>query len=199
MSKKSKKIVALILAAGESSRLGKPKQNLAYKNNTLLNHIKEHLSLNIVAQTFIVLGAYADDIKEMSGLEDSEIIKFETWKEGMGSSLAFACSKIFINNDFEGILVTLSDLPLVDADDYQKMIDLFQSKHDIVATKAKNSLGVPAIFGANYFNELLQVKGSKGAKPLIHKYIDKVKVYENEKAAVDIDTLENYSDLTKHN
>ncbi len=199
MSKKSKKIVALILAAGESSRLGMPKQNLKYGNSTLLNHIKEHLTLNIVVQTFIVLGAYADDIIEMSKLEESEVIKFKAWKEGMGSSLAFACSKIFNKNDYDGILITLSDLPLVDADNYQKMIDLFQSEYDIVATKANNSLGVPAIFGADYFDELLQVKGSKGAKPLIHKYMDKVKVCKNEKAAVDIDTLENYSSLIQHN
>lgn len=198
MSEKSKKIVALILAAGESSRLGKPKQNLAYKKNTMLNHIKEHLTLNIVEQTFIALGAYAKEIINESNLESSEIIVFEDWKEGMGSSLSFACSKIFAEKEYDGILVSLSDLPLVDAGDYQNMIDLFQSKDDIVATKTNNSLGVPAIFGADYFNDLLQIKGSKGAKQLIHKYMDKVKVYENEKAGVDIDTLGNYSALIRY-
>ena len=79
VSEKSKKIVALILAAGESSRLGKPKQNLIYGNTTMLNHIKEHLTLNFVDRTFIVLGAYAKEIINISNLHPSEVIEFKGW------------------------------------------------------------------------------------------------------------------------
>ncbi|MDB4584634.1 nucleotidyltransferase family protein [Draconibacterium sp.] len=197
MTQKSKKLVALILAAGESKRLGKPKQNLTYKNNTLLNHIKEHLTLYFVDRTFIVLGAYANEIIKSSNLTTSEIIEFKGWKEGMGSSLSYACSRIFAKNDYGGILITLGDLPLVDKTDYQKMIDLFHSTSDIVATKANNSFGVPAIFGSDYFDELLKIKGKKGAKSLIQKYSRKIKVYDNDRAAVDIDTLTDYSTLIR--
>jgi len=196
LNKKSKNLVALILAAGESKRLGKPKQNLRYKNITLLNHIKEHLTLYFVDKTFIVLGAYAQEIIQTSNLNSSEIIEFKNWKEGMGSSLSYACARIFKKNDYDGILITLSDLPLVCDSDYREMIDLFESKSDVVATKANNSLGVPAIFGSDYFDELVQIKGEKGAKPLIMSHKDKVKVFENEKAAVDIDTLTDYSELS---
>lgn len=197
MFQTSKNIAALILAAGESKRLGTPKQNLIYMNTTLLNHIKEHLSLYFVEQTFIVLGAYAQEIIEKSNLEASEYIEFKGWKEGMGSSLSYACSRIFAENDYDGILITLSDLPLVSSSDYRKMIELFESKSDIVATKANNSLGVPAIFGSDYFDELLKTKGKKGAKSLIQKYSRKIKVYDNDRAAVDIDTLTDYSTLIK--
>lgn len=195
MSVNSKKIVALILAAGESSRLGKPKQNLIYGNNTLLNHIKEHLTLNFVDRTFIVLGAYSKEIIRSSKLNASEVIEFDNWKEGMGSSLAYACSKIFSEKDYDGILITLSDLPLVERSDYEKMIDLFESDFDIVATKANKSLGVPAIFGAQYFNELQQIKGKKGAKPLINKYKKVAKVYKNNNAAIDVDSVSDYTKL----
>jgi len=184
------------LAAGESKRLGTPKQNLLYKSSTLLNHIKEHLSLYFVDKTFIVLGAYTKEIRQASNLSSSEVIEFKGWKEGMGSSLSYACSRIFPKNDYDGILITLSDLPLVCDSDYREMIDLFESKSDVVATKANNSLGVPAIFGSDYFDELVQIKGEKGAKPLIMSHKDKVKVFENEKAAVDIDTLTDYSELS---
>ena len=104
MSLISKKIVALILAAGESKRLGKPKQNLIYENTTLLNHIKKHLTLDFVDRTFIVIGAYANEIIEKSSLRSSEIIEFKGWKEGMGSSLAYACKRIFSENRFSGVL-----------------------------------------------------------------------------------------------
>ena len=197
MNKKSNKLVALILAAGESKRLGKPKQNLKYKNTTLLNHIKEHLTLYFVDKTFIVLGAYAKEIIKAANLSPAEVIEFKGWREGMGSSLSYACSRILVKNDYDGILITLSDLPLVSDSDYRKMIDLFESKSDIVATKANNSLGVPAIFGSDYFDELVQIKGEKGAKCLIQKYSRKIKVYDNNRAAVDIDTLTDYSALIR--
>lgn len=197
MSVNSKNIVALILAAGKSSRLGQAKQNLSYGNSTLLNHIKEQLNLYLVDKTFVVVGAYAEIIRQESKLQESEVVEFRGWEEGMGSSLAYACGTIFKQKKYDGILITLSDLPLVNRKDYQEMIDLFESDNDIVATKANNQLGVPAIFGADYFEELLQIKGKKGAKPLINKYRHKVTVYENEKAASDIDSLNDYIDLIK--
>jgi molybdenum cofactor cytidylyltransferase len=95
LSEKTKNIAALILAAGESKRMGLPKQNLIFRNNTLLNITKEHLNVDIVDRTFIVLGAYADEVIQASNLGSSEHINYEGWKEGMGSSLSYACSIIF--------------------------------------------------------------------------------------------------------
>lgn len=190
-----KNIVALILAAGESSRFGQPKQILPFRGTSLLNHIKKHLSLNFVDKTFIVLGAYRKEIMENCKLNTSEVIEFDQWKEGMGSSLSFACSKIFTQKKYNAILITLGDLPFIEKSDYEKMMNLFESEDDIVATKANNSLGVPAIFGKRYFDELLRVKGEKGAKPIIYKYLDKVKVFCNDRAAVDIDSKEDFRNL----
>ena len=113
----------------------------------------------------------------------------------MGSSLAYACKKIFSENKYDGILITLSDLPLVTKSDYQNMIDLFEFQNDIVATKANGAIGVPAIFGRDYFDELIQMEGVKGAKPLIQKYANKVKVYENKRASFDVDTEDDYKRL----
>lgn len=192
MSTKPKKIVAVILAAGESSRLGKPKQLLPYKGTTLLNHSKEHLYPNIVEQTFIVLGAYADEIKRKCTLNDLEVIVCKNWRDGMGSSLSYACTEIFNQNEYDGILICLSDMPLVNNADYRNMIALFESENDIVATKANNKLGVPAIFGSQYFKNLIEMKGKKGAQSLIRNGKGNVKVYENRNAAVDIDTMEDY-------
>lgn len=195
MSENPKNIVALILAAGESRRMGKPKQILKYGSTTMLNHIKEHLTLKFVDRTFIVLGAYAKEIVQVSNLHDSEIIEFKGWKEGMGSSLAYACGKILSENKYDGILITLSDLPLVSNDDYGKMIELFESENDIVATKANDSVGVPAIFGREYFEELKILKGEKGAKSIIKKHPNKVIMFENEKAAFDVDTVSDFEKL----
>ncbi len=192
MSFHSKKIVALILAAGESKRMGKPKQVLPYGNSTLLIQSKEHLTPNIVEQTFIVLGAYADEIIRKCNLKPYEYFVFDSWMDGMGSSLSYACSNIFKENDYDGLLVTVGDLPWVDKSDYSEMIKLFNSTSDIIATKTSKSIGVPAIFGSDYFEELKELSGKKGAKPLILEHSHKVKFYFNEKALKDIDTPKDF-------
>ena len=192
--KLNKKIIGLILAAGESSRFGSPKQNVLYKNRTLLNYIKEQLNVDFVDKVYIVLGAYATEIISQCELQQSEYIIFNDWKQGMGSSLAYACKTILSVENFDALLVTLSDLPLVTSKDYLQMIYRFISNSDIVATKSKNYLGVPAIFGSYYFNEIIKLNGETGARQIIKNHIETVTFYDNIRAVADIDSLE---DLNK--
>lgn len=195
MSEKPLKIVALILAAGESRRLGKPKQLLSYNNTTLLNHVKKQFPADSVDGPFVVLGAFAKEVKLKSALNDVEVIEFDGWKEGMGSSLAYACKQLFSETDYDGILITLADLPKVSQADYQKMISLFNSPSDIVATLVTDSFGVPALFGSDYFSELMQIRGEKGAKSLLMKYKERITAYANPNAGFDIDTDADFSNL----
>lgn len=192
-----KKIAGLILAAGESSRFGSPKQIIPYKNTTMLNHIKEHLTLQFVDKTFVVLGAYAAEIIKKSGLKNSEYILFEDWKRGMGSSMSYACKKILEKDDYNGLLFTLSDLPLVTRKDYKNMVEMFESVSDIVVTQTNNYIGVPAIFGSDYFDDLLLLEGDEGAKKIINRNIEKTKKYLNSNAALDIDTAFDAKQLKK--
>jgi len=195
LSEKSKNIVALILAAGESKRLGKPKQLLMYNNTTLLDHINDQLKNTRIDKTFIVLGAYSQEIMEKCELTNADIFEFKGWKEGMGSSLAFACNRVKEITNFDGILITLSDLPLVNQKDYQNMMDLFSCSDDIVATDSGNSVGVPTILGSHYLNELILLNGKKGAKSIIHKNRRNLKIYKNRNAGIDIDTDRDYADF----
>lgn len=198
LSEKSKNIVALILAAGESKRLGKPKQLLKWNNTTLLNHINNQFKNTQIDKTFIVLGAYSKEIIEKCELTNAEIIEFKAWKEGMGSSLAFACNRIKEITNFDGILITLSDLPLVNQKDYQNMIELFSCSDDIVATDSGKSVGVPAILGSQYLNELILLNGRVGAKSIIHKNRRDLKIYKNRNAGIDIDTTRDYADFIEN-
>jgi molybdenum cofactor cytidylyltransferase len=195
LTNKPLKIVALILAAGESRRLGKPKQLLTYNNTTLLNHVKKQFPADSVDGPFVVLGAFAKEVKFKSALNDAEVIEFEGWKEGMGSSLGYACSQLFSKTKYDGILITLSDLPKVSQADYRKMIALFNASGDIVATQVNDSFGVPALFGSDYFFELMQIRGEKGAKSLLMKHKERITVYANPNAGFDIDTDADYSSL----
>ena len=147
----------------------------------------------------MVLGAYANEVKERSGLEMQEVIEVVKWEEGMGSSLAYACRQIFNNHNYDGILITLSDLPLVEKNDYKKMCLMFDQEEDIIATMVNGIQGVPALFGKAYFNKLQELNGKQGAKQIINEHRNKVKSYLNERAAFDIDTRKSYLEIIKHN
>ncbi|WP_346857552.1 nucleotidyltransferase family protein [uncultured Draconibacterium sp.] len=198
MSEKPLKIVALILAAGESRRLGKPKQLLSYNNTTLLNHVKKQFPADLVEGPFVVLGAFAKEVRLKSALNNTEVIEFDGWKEGMGSSLAYACKQLFSKSDYDGILITLGDLPKVSQSDYRNMIALFHAPGDIVATQVNDSIGVPALFGSDYFLELMQICGERGAKSLLMRYKERITVYANPNAGFDIDTYSDYSNLNSN-
>lgn len=193
--KRQSKVASLILAAGASTRMGQAKQLLPYNNTTLLNHIVEQLKLGNVERTFIVLGAYADEIAEKSGLDPSDYFVFNDWENGMGSSLAFACSRITEESDFDALLITLADLPFVRSVDYEKLIQHFNTENDIVASEADDYVGVPAVFGKRYFEELKKLKGETGAKSIINKHREQVLLVKNEKAVWDVDTPESLSYL----
>ncbi|WP_297086387.1 nucleotidyltransferase family protein [uncultured Draconibacterium sp.] len=195
MSQNTNKIAGLILAAGASKRCGTPKQLLPFKGTTLLNYTKKQLSKSLVDSTFVILGANASEIVKKSGLKEPEIIVFNEWEQGMGASLAYACQTILSKEEFDGILITLTDLPLVGAEHYQKMLQNFTEKEDIVATKASSVVGVPALFGASYFKCLSRLKGSVGAKSILQKNTKHLKTIANKNAGVDIDTMEDYQKL----
>ncbi|HMC01970.1 MAG TPA: nucleotidyltransferase family protein [Flavobacteriaceae bacterium] len=194
-------IAILILAAGESKRMGTPKQLLKWKNTTLLGHtIQVSETLNL--KTFVVLGANFEEIKNSISSRSIQILNHENWKNGLGSSIAFGVDYIFKNElDIEAILIVLADQPLINSEYLNSMISVFEKgKNQIIASSYKDGKkGVPVLFDKIYFKELAQLSNDKGAKRLIEKYTDKVVLLNAESMVSDIDTLEDYNGLYQAN
>jgi len=194
-------IAILILAAGESKRMGTPKQLLKWKNTTLLGHtIQVSETLNL--KTFVVLGANFEEIKNSISSRSIQILNHENWKNGLGSSIAFGVGYIFKNElDIEAILIVLADQPLINSEYLNSMISVFEKgKNQIIASSYKDGKkGVPVLFDKIYFKELAQLSNDKGAKRLIEKYTDKVVLLNAESMVSDIDTLEDYNGLYQAN
>ena len=194
-------IAILILAAGESKRMGTPKQLLKWKNTTLLGHtIQVSETLNL--KTFVVLGANFEEIKNSISSRSIQILNHENWKNGLGSSIAFGVDYIFKNElDIEAILIVLADQPLINSEYLNSMISVFEKgKNQIIASSYKDGKkGVPVLFDKIYFKELAQLSNDKGAKRLIEKYTDKVVLLNAESMVSDIDTIEDYNGLYQAN
>lgn len=193
------KTAVLILAAGASKRIGKPKQLLPYKeSNLLLEKIKQFQSVEKV-QVFVVLGAYFKEIMPMLRELPVKVVMNENWKEGMGSSLSKGIELIKKKELFDRVLITLSDLPLMESSHYEDMIALSKNtgKRIIQTTYEQGSAGVPAIFDKSLFRRLSRLTDENGAKTLIKTYKKEVLELRSKTPFFDVDTLEAYQQLLK--
>lgn len=195
--KTAPKIAVLILAAGEASRMQRPKQLLPWEETTLLNHSIEIVSNLKNTKSFVVLGAHKDDILPTINHSNVSVLYNEHWKQGMGSSISFGVTSIQSYGDFDAVLIVLADQPLVSLSYLENMIQIYtSSKKGIVASKYEdNKLGVPVVFDVAYFKDLVELKGDKGAKGILKTYQDDVYVLEAFDIVRDIDTPEAYERL----
>jgi len=191
------KTAIIILAAGNSSRLGRPKQLLEYKETTLLKNTI--LEARKVENSFVILitGSNNNLIEKELNSSEITIIFNSEWETGMSSSIIKGIHKILLlNSDCESCILAVCDQPFVTNSVFENLIKEFQkTKKGIAASAYSETLGTPVLFHKKYFEELLELKGQEGAKKLIKKYADDVVSVVFEKGNIDIDTEEDYKKL----
>jgi len=187
------RLAALILAAGESARFGGRKQLALIDSKPMIRHAIDTLNTTKTIETFVVLGAFADEIAPAIG-PDAHIIRNENWATGMGSSIACAMSAIADNGRYDGVLIALCDQVKLTVGDYTKLIAGFDQQH-ILATRHKNGLGVPAIFPSHMFKTLQTLSGASGAREMLNGSNHDVIGIDLPNAALDIDTLDDLKTL----
>ena len=190
------KTAILILAAGSSSRMGKPKQLLPYKNTTLLGIAIEQAQKSNVNAVFCVLGANAEIIEKSIEKHQIETIYNPNYKDGLSSSIVTGIDYLS-TKDFDAVLILLADQPKITSSFLNQLLKTSEENiAKIIACNYDKNIGVPAIFPKKYFVELLKLKGDKGAKDLLKKYqteIITMKPFD----LIDIDTKKDYKNLIK--
>ncbi|SIS74018.1 molybdenum cofactor cytidylyltransferase [Zobellia uliginosa] len=194
------RIAILILAAGSSSRMGKPKQLLPWHDTTLLGHAIRTAKASKAIRALTVLGANAKKIRT----ETTEAFAFTentAWESGMGSSIAHGAASLMASDkDIEGILIMLADQPLIKESYLNLLIDhSIRHKDKIIATTYKHRAGVPALFPKPYFEALLKLNKDFGAKQLLQEEENQVIRLSAGQNIIDIDTSEDYERLKHKN
>ena len=189
----------ILLAAGQSARLGKPKQLLNYKGKTLLAH-----SLQIAIETQLqpivtVLGANLDILKESIEPTNTTIVINQEWSEGMASSIRCGMEELVkIAPSIAGVIIMVCDQPYVTA---KLLTDLVEKHEDsskpIIASRYNNNIGTPALFDKTIFALLLSLKGDSGAKKIMKSNPDWVETVNFPFGEIDIDTSLDYELLMK--
>jgi len=189
-----------MLAAGNSSRLGFPKQLLKWKDTTLLQHVINTVNEVELDEKILVLGAHFENIKSNIDAGETIVLCNENWNKGLGHSIAFGIKYIMESlPNIENVLIMLADQPLIDSNFLNEMMETHQlNPNNIICTLYKNNkLGVPAIFNKIYFEELSQLNHDKGARDLLKKYYNEVISLNGMSVIRDIDTQEDYEELYK--
>ncbi len=187
----------IILAAGNSSRLDRPKQLLKYKESTLLkNTISEALKVEN-SSVIVVTGSNHEVIEKEISVPEITFSFNQYWETGMSSSIVKGVSQLLaINPHCEQCILSVCDQPFVTSFIFESLIlESNKTKKGIAASAYSETLGTPVLFQKKYFQELLELKGKEGAKKLIKKYIGDVVSVPFEKGNIDIDTEEDYSKL----
>lgn len=188
----------IILAAGSSSRLGTPKQNLMYQGKTLLQRaIQTALTSACCESVLVVLGANEGVIRPNISDQQVHITYNPDWEEGIASSIRLGISQLQILEPLAtSAIIMLCDQPFVDAFLlYQLTARKVENDNGIVASEYKNTYGVPALFDAKYFASLQKLKGNESTNELITAYPDDVISVPFALGAIDIDTIEDYERL----
>jgi molybdenum cofactor cytidylyltransferase len=191
-------IIAAILSAGESSRMGRPKALLPIDGVRFIEKIVTSLRSTRVGKILVVLGHNAPEMQQKISDLPVEVVINPDYKQGQLSSLAAAIRSIEAGNDaarVDGILVHLVDHPYIDADLVNLMIERFyETKKLIVVPRYQNRRGHPVIFSRTLFGELLAAPPDQGAKAVVHAHRDDTLEIDtnDEGAIIDIDTPEEY-------
>ncbi|MCA9859229.1 MAG: nucleotidyltransferase family protein [Thermomicrobiales bacterium] len=188
-------VTGAILAAGFSRRLGRPKQLLQFGGRPLLQYaIDAALAANL-DEVILVLGEAAPAILEQVQLGTARFVANDRANEGQSSSIVAAVRAA--NPNRSGTLIMLGDQPSITADDLNHVLAAFDGSPDSIAMAAwQGILRSPVAFGRSYDQELLELTGDEGARPVVVAHKNRViPVAFDRPVPVDIDTEEDYQGL----
>ena len=187
----------IILAAGASTRLGKPKQLLQYRGKTLLAHaINEAVNSNADA-VVVVLGKDANLFKKEIDERKIRGAINSSWEEGMASSLRLGMDTLLKDKPYiDAVIFMVCDQPHISSSVLNELITTQQkTTKQIVTCNYGDSMGPPALLHKKYFEELMKLSGDAGARKIIQKNMNDVATILFPEGNIDIDTEQDYEKL----
>lgn len=189
-------IATVILAAGESRRMGSLKQMLAWGEDTLLGKTISIFQEAAAGPIYVVVGNEGSRIKRQ--LADRKVIWVDNhnYRQGMSSSIEAGIKALPM--EAEAVLLALGDLPLLKPETVKKITICFrQGKYRLIVPVSQGRTGHPVLIAKEFFPELLKLKGDVGAKQIIRENREQVYYLEVDDPGIflDIDEPHTYAKL----
>ena len=186
-------IVGIILSAGESKRMGTPKQLLPWGKTIILQQVIDNAAASHLEQILLVLGSHAGEIAGKITISPKiEIVVNHDFKEGMSSSVKCGIKNAPAGAD--AFMLLLGDQPFISPAIINRLLDEYQtSKHGIVIPVYNGKHGHPVIFAAKYKQELLAI-ADQGAKAVVNNHLQDILEVPLDAPEIltDIDTQQDY-------
>jgi molybdenum cofactor cytidylyltransferase len=186
-------IWAIILAAGESKRMGSPKMLLPFMGITMIENVIANVSGSKVDNIMVVLGADRDSIAKLIRTKAVNYCYNENYKDGMLSSVMCGFRNIPI--DHSAVLVFQGDQPLITPNAINSVIEVYLSSgKGIVIPVYESKRGHPILIDRKYRNEIQKLNPAEGLRSLALKYSDDVLEVNTDIAGIlrDFDTYDEY-------
>jgi molybdenum cofactor cytidylyltransferase len=183
-------VTGLVLGAGGSARLGRPKQLLDYGDGTLLGHVVGVTRDCGFEQTIVAIGGNAEDVRERVDLDGTDVVVNEDYGEGCASSIAAALAVVDPRADV--LVLMLGDQPGVSAETVTALL-AGRGAAPLAVCRYKDGLGHPIAFGRDVFGALASLHGDRGVWRLLDRGGDDVvEVPIRGPIPRDVDTEEDY-------
>jgi molybdenum cofactor cytidylyltransferase len=190
-------IAAVVLAAGTSSRLGRPKQLLTLGDKTVIEHVVDRVAASSVDQVMVVLGHAADEIRAVLTGRDVRYVINASYRDGQGTSLVAGIREAE-EAGADAVVMVLGDQPTI----RPVTIDALIARHresaaSIVMATYGGQRSHPVFFDRSLFPELLRVEGDQGARGVIRRHRDDVGEVDSGEPDLpnDIDTEAAYQEM----
>ncbi len=183
-------VTGLVLGAGGSTRLGRPKQLLAYADGTLLGHVVGVARACPFRQTIVAIGGSADEVRAGVDLDGVEVVVNDAYGEGCSSSIAAALEVVDHRCDL--LVLMLGDQPGVTADTVEALL-AGRGDSPLAVCHYANGDGHPIAFAKGVFGDLAGLHGDKGVWRLLDGRSGEVaRVPIPGPIPLDVDTPEDY-------
>jgi molybdenum cofactor cytidylyltransferase len=193
-------ISAILLAAGESKRMGRMKLTMPLGEDTVIEQVVSHLLSSSVDEIVIVLGHQSEQVRQTIGDKPVKFVINKDYKLGMSTSIRAGLNELDDRSD--ALIVVLGDQPFIYSEIIDKLVQAYENNDKgIVVPTYRGRNGHPVIFDMKYKTELLALKGDEGGRQLIAENgNDVLEVPVDAEGIIkDIDTPDDYHASIEYN
>ncbi|MBI4295569.1 MAG: molybdenum cofactor cytidylyltransferase [Chloroflexi bacterium] len=186
-------ISAVILAAGESKRMGEPKLLLPLGGKTILEQTVDNFLDSNVDEVIVVVGYRADQMIELLRSRPIKPVLNPDYRQGMSTSIAAGLR--LVGKSSQAIMIALADQPFIGSKTINHLIETFVTNEKGIAIPTyQGKRGHPVTFADRYRVELLGLRGDSGGRGIIERHPDDVLEIPVtcEGVCIDIDAAEDY-------
>jgi molybdenum cofactor cytidylyltransferase len=186
-------IWSIILAAGESKRMGFPKMLLSFNGKTMIENVISNVTDSDADNTLVVLGADRDMLIDLIRKSDVKYCYNDNYKEGMLSSVK--CGFKNLPSDLKAVLVFQGDQPLITPEVINSVIEAYSSSgKGIVIPVHNKKRGHPLLLDIKYRDEIEKLHTHEGLRSLAYRFSDDVLEVETDDPCIfrDFDTYDDY-------